>query len=316
MKFISKYCLVLASAALLLASISLTAQTPTQTLISVESKTGAAPAMADIAIKVGGKATPLTGWDPMLSGKGTVQIAILIDSSLHQSMAQQAADIQNFITHLPPNVLVFVGYIESSHVTTVHDFSNNHTEVAAAVKPPAGGGHAAGDNPYQAMGDMAKRWPITPAARIALLLTNGVDPGVSGGGAPSADGTDMASGGGESANIHPAADAAAKSGIAVYSIFYNESASLGSDALAGGASALNQLAEATGGISYAEGTRSPVLLGPVMDRFNKALQSTFVASFSTPANKKTVSLKATAKDAKLHAADNVLPGNLEAPPAQ
>ncbi len=311
MMSIAKYCTSLAAAALLLAPLSLTAQTPTQALINVDSTSSAAVAQSDISLKLAGKAVPLTGWNPLMSTDGDgIQIAILIDDSLKVSMSTQDADIQSFINHLPKNVQVYVGFIQTGHVTTVHDFSNNHAEVASAVKPPPGTRGIVPNNPYSAIADMIKHWPVGPSARIVLVLSSGIDPANSGGGDPTEDG-----GSPDSTNIRPAQDAAWKSGVAIYSIFYNESAAVTADNLVAGQAGLASLMESTGGASYAEGTRSPVFVGPILERFQKALGSTYVAIFAAPSGKKTLGLKATttAKDTKLHAPENILPGNLEAP---
>ncbi len=142
------------------------------------------------------------------------------------------------------------------------------------------------------------------------MITNGVDPY---NGSTRLDNQD-------SPYVQSAIDDAQRAGASVFSIYYRDAGFRGESASFSGQSYLQQVADATGGQSYYEGTLNPVSLAPFFKRFNHDLAETFVATFDAPAqgggrsHLVRVKMTTTVKKEKLRHADAVRPGNKEAIP--
>src|SRR5271169_5150787 len=73
--------------------------TPTQALISVDSKTPSTPTAKDITIKVDNRVTPLLNLAPV--PPNGAQVALLIDDGLRTSIGSEMNNIKAFLTGLP-----------------------------------------------------------------------------------------------------------------------------------------------------------------------------------------------------------------------
>jgi hypothetical protein len=82
-----------------------------------------------------------------------------------------------------------------------------------------------------------------------------------------------------------------------------------------GQSYLAELTQATGGVSLWEGVGNPVSMTPFLGQFQKAIAETYVATFTAPMGnnpqKDLVHIKFSAPKTKLHAPEEVRPGNQE-----
>jgi hypothetical protein len=78
---------------------------------------------------------------------------------------------------------------------------------------------------------------------------------------------------------------------------------------------LNQITDGTGGIDLWEGTGNPVSTAPFLSKFQSAIAETYIATFNAPLGnnpkRDMVRVKFTAAKTKLHAAEQVRPGNVE-----
>jgi hypothetical protein len=143
-------------------------------------------------------------------------------------------------------------------------------------------------------------------ARFVLMISNGVDPY---NGSTSVMNQD-------SPYVESAVKDAQRAGVAVYSIYYTDAGIRGPSASLSGQSYLAQVAEATGGMNYFEGTGNPVSMTPFLADFQHALANTYIAGFEAPAGKdpsrELVRIKLTSSTkSKLHSPEEVRPGNLE-----
>jgi len=304
-------------AATLLAATSLTATaqqegpTPTQTLVTVDSKTPSVVTLDQISARVNNHETSLTSFNPVTPNG--LQVALLIDDGLRTSVGTQLNDIRDFILHLRPGTEIFVGYMQDGRVASPQrGFSTDYAAVAQHVRLPLG---ARGINasPYFCLTDFIKRWPGAPEtsedipaatgkARVVLMLTNGVDP-YNGSVSPMNQ---------DSPYVAEAATSAQRAGVPVYSIYYSDAGVRGNLASLSGQSYLQQVADATGGQSFFQGTWSPVSLTPFLNQFQRALAETYIATFPAVAKdpKTLVPLKLSTKlhGTKLHAPSEVHPG--------
>ena len=313
------------TASLVLASVpvALRAQqegpVPTQVLVSVESKSGVVPTPADINAEVNGKPTPITSLAPVQATN--VEIALLLDDGLRQSVGVQLQDIKDWILHLPPGTAVFVGYMQNGRVVPAQQFTTDYAAAAAQLRLPFGMSGANG-SPYFSLSDFVKSWPgpaVEPAvpgqrttgsspsqgqprARFVMMLTNGVDL-YNGSVSPLNQ---------DSPYVQASIEDAQRTGIPVYSIYYSDRGIRGGLASFSGQGYLSQVAEGTGGTAYFQGTMNPVSLSPFLTRFNQAIASTYIATFDAVARKKDpvvrLKLSSREKGLKLHAASAVQPG--------
>lgn len=293
---------------------------PTQALVTVESKSPPPAGAADVVVEVNGHKTPLTGWNPVSPGQA--QVALLIDDGLRQSMARNLGELKSFLTSLPPSVEVLVGYMQNGRVVEAQPFTTDHAAAANALRIPQGmPGESA--SPYFCLSDFVKHWPGQEGgnpsasatiqrgpsnanggrARFVLMITNGVDPY---NGSTSLMNQD-------SPYVQAAVTDAQRAGVAVYSIYSSDSGIRGPRASVSGQDYLQQVADATAGRLFYEGTWSPVDLTPFLKEFAGAIGRTYVASFDAPAKgRDLVRLKVTANSkSKLRAPQAVEPGNIE-----
>jgi hypothetical protein len=288
---------------------------PTQALVAFDSKAPVSPTPSDVTIKVDNRATPLSSLVPV--PPNDAQVAILIDDGLRRSISLQLNDLRSFIQSLPPSTEVFVGYMQNGRIVSASGadpgFTSDHAAAAAAIRMSEGlPGLSA--SPYFCLSDFVKHWPGASEmqqpqprqpghkARFVLMITNGVDPY---NGSTSIMNQD-------SPYVQTAQDDAQRAGVPVYSIYYPDSGFRGRRGSFSGQSYLFQVAEATGGASFYQGTIPPVSLAPFLREFQGAIARTYVATFDVPASKNLARIKisTTMPKTKVRAPDQVRPGNV------
>jgi hypothetical protein len=254
-----------------------------------------------------------------------VQIALLIDDGLRESVGREINNLRTFIKTLPPGVEILIGYMQNGRVVILQPFTADYALAASKVRAPEGVSGASA-SPYFCVSDFVKKWPasgasepnaattINPAsssasprkARFVMMISNGVDP-YNGSTNPTNE---------DSPYVAAAVTDSQRAGVAVYSIYYSDAGIRGGNASFSGQGYLAQLAQGTGGTAYFEGTGNPVSMAPFLNNFVHAIAETYIATFDAPtgkdASRDMVRIKLTsASKAKLHAPLEVLPGNAE-----
>ena len=287
----------------------------------------AAPARAgDLTVTVNNRKEPLSAWVPV--SPASAQVALLIDDGLRESVGRELSTLKKFIQALPAGTEVLIGYMQNGRVVEVQPFTADHQAAAAALRLPQGiPGSSA--SPYFCLSDFVKKWPGAQAdgaqadavptiargagtgaagtgkARFVLMITNGVD--------PYNGSTSIANQ--DSPYVQAAVTDSQRAGVAVYSIYYGDAGIRGGGASFSGQSYLQQVADATGGRNYYEGTGNPVSIAPFLTQFQQAMMGTYIATFDTPAGRESKDLVrvklASDTKAKLHAPESVRPGNVE-----
>ncbi|HXC96464.1 MAG TPA: hypothetical protein VNU92_12250 [Edaphobacter sp.] len=286
--------------------------TPTQTLISLDSKSPGTATAKNITLKVDGHVTPLLNLTQVPASGA--QVALLIDDGLRSSIGGDLHNIQSFITSLPAGTEVFVGFMQNGRVVSASEnpnFTTDRAAVAQGVRLPMGL-RGASASPYFCLSDFVKNWPASaegqtnsqPAhkARIVLMITNGVDPY---NGSTSITNQD-------SPYVATAVTDAQRAGVPVYSIYYNDAGFRGGRGSFSGQSYLLQVAQGTGGKAFYQGTGNPVSLAPFLKQFQDAIAESYVATFPVEGNKKMVSFKASTDlpKTKVTAPDQIRPGTV------
>ncbi len=278
---------------------------PTTALISVQSKTNAPLNASALKLEVNGHDADIASVTPVT--KDGAQVAILIDDGLRSSFGIQVEDIRRFVTSLPPNVQVLVGYMQNGTVRSNGGFTANHEVAAQALRIPLSAGGISA-SPYFCLQEFVKHWPGQGnAARMVLMLTNGVDP-YNGSVSPLNQ---------DSPYVQRAQEDAQRAGVAVYSIYYGDSGMRGGLANFSGQSYLNQVAEATGGESFYQGRITPPSLAPYLENFRKAISESYLVTFNASASGEKrdsltrIKIKSEQAGIKVRAPQSVHPGFVE-----
>lgn len=287
---------------------------PTQALVNVDAKSQP-PASADaVTVAVNDHKQPLTAWAPVAPTE--VQVAVLLDDGLRESVGRELDNLRSFVRGLPPGVEVMVGYMQHGSVVADQEFTADHELAASSLRLPHGiPGTSA--SPYMCLSDFVKKWPGSGTgnsgngmlasarhkARFVLMITNGVDPyngstSVMNQGSPYVD---------------AAVEDAQRAGVAVYSIYFGNAGMGGGSVNSSGQDYLSQITEATGGVNYYQGLGNPPSTAPFLRNFQSSIAETYIATFNAPAVKERelVRVKFAAAKAKFHAPDKVHPGNVE-----
>ncbi len=278
---------------------------PTTALINVQSKNNTPLNTAALKLEVNGHAADISSVTPV--GKEGAQVAILIDDGLRSNFGVQLKDVQQFIESLPPNVQLLVGYMQNGTVRREGDFTTNHQAVAQQLRIPLSAPGLSA-SPYFCLSDFVKHWPGQGnAARMVLMITNGVDP-YNGSVSPLNQ---------DSPYVQAAQNDAQRAGVAVYSIYYGDAGIRGGAANFSGQSYLQQVAEATGGESFYEGRITPPSLAPYLNQFRNAISESYLVTFSASANREKrdtltpIKIKTEQAGVKVHAPQAVHPGFAE-----
>jgi hypothetical protein len=312
-----KIALPLVLLALTAASPAQEGSVPTQTLIHEDTKNPVPLTPANVTIQVNNHNTTLTSLDQV--PPSGAQVALLLDDGLRTSFARNLSDMQRFVATLPAGTEIFIGYMQNGRVVPAQPFTTDHAAAAAHLRITEGFAGAS-SSPYFCLSDFVKHWPgpgesrsnpeqvapITSStgssrqkARFVIMITNGVDP-YNGSVSPLNQ---------DSPYVQTAIRDAQRAGVPVYSIYFTDAGIRGGAASFSGQSYLSQLADATGGTSYYEGTFNPVSLTPFFNQFQKAIAETYVATFPAEGHD-LVRLKVSTNlsKVKLRHSDEIRPG--------
>ena len=276
---------------------------PTTALISVQSKNDAPFNTAALKLEVNGHAAEVASVAPVQS-QG-LQVALLIDDGLRGNFGIQLNDVKQFIQSLPRGTQVLVGYMQNGTVSSQGGFTTNLAAAASQLRVPfSSPGISA--SPYFCLSEFVKHWPGQgAAARTVLMITNGVDPY---NGSTSIMNQD-------SPYVQTAQNDAQRAGVAVYSLYYPDAGFGGGGRSSfSGQSYLQQVAEATGGESFYQGTITPPTLAPYLKEFRQALGESFLVTFNANATHEKnntlvpIKLKSEQGGVKIHAPQGVHPG--------
>ena len=289
---------------------------PTQALVSVDAKSTPPASASALTVAVNDRKQPLTAWDPVTPANA--QVALLIDDGLRESVGRELDNLHSFVRTLAPGVEVLVGYMQYGHVVAAQSFTTDHALAASTIHLPDGlAGMSA--SPYICISDFVRNWPGSGAssssssplsssrhkARFILMLTDGVD--------PYNGGTSVMNQG--SPYVDNAVADAQRAGVAVYAIYFGDAGISDNSADSSGQNYLNQITQATGGVNLWQGMGNPVSTAPYLRSFQSALAETYIATFNAPLGnnpvRDLVRVKFTAAKTKLHAPEQVRPGNVE-----
>jgi hypothetical protein len=105
---------------------------------------------------------------------GKLYLAVLIDDSLDNVIANQWNDLRAFFAAQPDTTYISVSYARNGAAMVVQDLTDNHELAAKALRIPLGSGGAF-TSPYLALLDLMKRWPTSEDRHSILLFSSGID---------------------------------------------------------------------------------------------------------------------------------------------
>jgi hypothetical protein len=207
----------------------------------------------DLQLKVGGKDSSVTGWTPLADAANRIEVVLLIDAGAQTSLGTQFSSIQDFIQKLPQGAAVAVAYMANGRALLAGPLTTDHTAALRGLRLPAGGSPGISASPYFCLSDLAKNWPSKDrqARREVVMITDGVDyyeeiynP--------------------DDPYVLAAISDALRSNLVVYSMYWGSRGGMDSTVYAAstGQNLLEEVSEATGGMSYWMGLGNPVSLEP------------------------------------------------------
>jgi hypothetical protein len=266
---------------------------------------------ADISeIKIGGKPAPIKAFDPVLKGAHTLQLMILLDSMQMIGGNGQFDSIKKFISTMPDNVEVGLGYMLQGKVVVAQPFTKDRDLVGAAMKEKtreeAANPKNDNGNPYSCLRELAAHWPQADPAKLraVLMFTDGV-----------IRGNGQAQGGDQ---LNPDVDGASQSlqraGIIPYPFFWLDYPSIHSvGGQLEGQTNFSQLTADTGGEALYEGQFAPGTFDPLLNKLYSVLASEAVVTVDAPGNPgkfTRLDIKSSREDIKVNGPDSVMIGNV------
>jgi len=235
-----------------------------------------------ITLSANRKAQEVTGWTPLRGERAGLQLVVLIDDASRGNVSLQWNELKSFLTALPPNTQVAIGYMRNGSPNLVQNFTTDHTAAASALRLPVGSAGIDG-SPYFCLSNLVKHWPggATNVRREVILVTDGVDRYGGGRFDP------------EDPYVQAAVSDAQKAGVIVYSIYFKGSERLDQNPAVtdGGQNYLTELSDATGGQVYLEGLGNPVSFAPFLSDIQRKLQNQYELTFVSSAKPGLQSIK-------------------------
>src|SRR5713101_4507067 len=194
-------------------------------------------------------------------------LAVLIDDSLDNVIANQWNDLKAFFAAQPDTTYISVSYARNGTAMLAQDFTNDHELAARALRLPLGGGSAI-SSPYLALLDLMKRWPSSPDRRSILLISSGID-------------YFRGDFGYRSPDLDSDISRAQKQNINIWTIYAPDAGhrARGFFLAFRAQSNLSELSDATGAESYFLGTGAPVNLKPYFDELSTHLSNQYLLTF-------------------------------------
>jgi len=218
-----------------------------------------------LSLKVDGKAADISKWERLQGSDAPVQVIILIDDGTRPSLGNQLTDIAQFIQSLPSSAEVAVAYMDHGRANMAGPLNRDRAAVTRELRVPTGQPGISG-SPYFCLSDLARHWPSgdISARRVVVMITDGIDnyerrynP--------------------QDPYVQAAIHDAIRSRISVYSIYWS-----GEGFAQSGLNLLDQLAAATGGNSYWQGSGNPVSLQPYFKDLHRRLENQYRLGFTVP----------------------------------
>jgi len=246
--------------------------TVTMTVTAMGKKDTSPPVVTkdDVQLYLKKERTQIADW----KHDGKLYLAVLIDDSLDNVIANQWNDLKAFFGAQPDNTYISVSYARNGTAMLAQDFTNDHELAAKALRLPLGSGGAF-TSPYLALLDLMKRWPSSADRHSVLLFSSGIDyfRGDFWTRPPDLDST---------------ISRAQKQNINVWTIYAPDAGHRGRGFFIANRaqSYLTELSDQTGAESFYLGTAAPVTLKPYFDELSTHLSNQYLLTFKASGGEK------------------------------
>lgn len=146
--------------------------TVTMTVTAVGKKDTSPPIVTkdDVELYLNKERTQVADW----KHAEKLYLAVLIDDSLDNLIANQWGDLKAFLLAQPDTTYISVSYARNGAAMVVQDFTNDHELAAKALRLPLGSGGAF-SSPYLTLLDLMKRLPSSGDRFSILFFSSGID---------------------------------------------------------------------------------------------------------------------------------------------
>src|SRR5467141_4928430 len=146
--------------------------TTTMTVTAVSKKNTSPPLVTkdDVELYLNKERTQIADW----KHDGKLYLAVLIDDSLDNVIANQWNDLKAFFAAQPDTTYISVSYARNGTAMVAQDFTNDHELAAKALRLPLGSGGAF-SSPSLTLLDLMKRLPSSADRRSILFFSSGID---------------------------------------------------------------------------------------------------------------------------------------------
>jgi len=223
--------------------------------------------LENLKVKVNGKDSSVTGWKALRGASSPLELVLLIDQGANTSLGGQFEEITQFIKEMPADGKIAIAYMENGRAQLAGPLTSNAAELHHELHLPTGMAGGTG-SPYFSLSDLAQHWPSEnqAARRAVVMITDGVDPWER-----RFDPQDL--------YVQTAIHDSVRAGLVVYTVFWRGQGTRGSGFA--GQNLLQQVADATGGQTYAIGTGNPVSVGPFLADVRRCLGNQYALSIAT-----------------------------------
>jgi VWFA-related protein len=224
----------------------------------------------DVIVHQNNKVRHVISWEPVNPADPKLDLVIVIDDALANSLATRYGAIRSFLAALPAGARVAVAYANRGTIQLAQQTTTDHGLAAKALRNPAG--VQINDNsPYESIEFLARGWPARQGRRVMVFISSGIDIHSSGEGPNPEDWITM----------RKAIDATQTKDVVIYSIFarpFMES-SLTESMLSKGQDGLNYLSTQTGGKAFYAGLASDPDFNPYFHEIQKDLEQQYTLTF-------------------------------------
>nr|HEV7953740.1 hypothetical protein [Candidatus Acidoferrales bacterium] len=233
--------------------------------------------LRDVVVHQNNKVRQIISWQPVNPSDPKLDIVIVIDDALANSLATRYVELRNFIAALPAGSRVAVAYANRGSIQLALQTTTDHALADKALRNPAGV-QINDDSPYESIEDLARGWPAREGRRVMVFISSGVDIHSIGEGQNPEDWETM----------EKAINAAQDKGVIIYSIFAKPfmSSSVTEFMLSKGQDGLNYLSTQTGGKAFYEGLASDPSFGPYFQEIQRDLDQQYSLTFNAEPGKK------------------------------
>lgn len=242
------------------------------TIFAKHSEVSPAVSQQDVSVKVNGKDSAVTGWQPFKGANDELELVVLIDSGA-RNMGRQFEEIGHFIDGQGPHTKVGIGYMQNGTVAMAGPLSVDHKQVLGGLHLPVG----PTTSPYFSLSELAHSWPSQDrkARREVVLFSDGVDP-------------ENRRFDPEDPYVEAAVKDSVRAGLVVYTIYWRNQSDRSDDSMTtnGGQSLLNSLSDATGGYSYWAGSGNPVSFQPYFEDLTRRFDNQYGLEFAARMDRK------------------------------